>query len=61
LLSTLIVGTVFGTARIAYDGLFPVMAWHFAVDAVAGVAGPKYLVKAVPTTAEEKTHSPVEI
>jgi membrane protease YdiL (CAAX protease family) len=45
LLSTLVIGTVFGTARIAYDGLVPVMVWHSAVDAVAGVAGPKYLVK----------------
>jgi uncharacterized protein len=45
LLSTLVIGTVFGTARIAYDGLVPVMVWHFAVDAVAGVAGPKYLIK----------------
>jgi membrane protease YdiL (CAAX protease family) len=54
LLSTLVVGTVFGTARIAYDGLVPVMIWHFAVDAVAGVAGPKYLVRtALPPTAEE--------
>jgi len=55
IVSTLIIGTVFGTARIAYDGLVPVMAWHFAVDAVAGVAGPKYLVKAVPP-AEEEIH-----
>ena len=55
IVSTLIIGTVFGTARIAYDGLVPVMAWHFAVDAVAGVAGPKYLVKAVPS-AEEEIH-----
>jgi membrane protease YdiL (CAAX protease family) len=54
LLSTLVIGTVFGTARIAYDGLVPVMLWHFAVDAVAGVAGPKYLVRAaLPPTAEE--------
>jgi len=54
LLSTLVIGTVFGTARIAYDGLVPVMIWHFAVDAVAGVAGPKYLVRAAqPPTAEE--------
>ena len=59
LLSTLVIGTVFGTARIAYDGLFPVMLWHFAVDAVAGVAGPKYLVRAVPTTAEVEIHSPL--
>ena len=56
LLSTLVIGTVFGTARIAYDGLVPVVVWHFAVDAVAGVAGPKYLVRAAPPTAEEEIH-----
>jgi membrane protease YdiL (CAAX protease family) len=56
LVSTLVVGTVFGTARIAYDGLAPVMVWHFAVDAVAGVAGPKYLVEAAPPTAAEEIH-----
>ena len=56
IVSTLVIGTVFGTARIAYDGLVPVMAWHFAVDAVAGVAGPKYLVKAVPSAAVEEIH-----
>jgi len=53
IVSTLVIGTVFGTARIAYDGLLPVMLWHFAVDAVAGVAGPKYLVRTVPATGEE--------
>jgi membrane protease YdiL (CAAX protease family) len=51
--STLVIGTVFGAARIAYDGLLPVMLWHFAVDAVAGVAGPKYLVRALPAPGEE--------
>jgi len=45
--STLVIGAVFGTARIAYDGMVPVMLWHFTVDAVAGVAGPKYLVSQV--------------
>jgi membrane protease YdiL (CAAX protease family) len=53
IVSTLVIGTVFAAARIAYDGLLPVMLWHFAVDAVAGVAGPKYLVRAVPARAEE--------
>jgi CAAX protease family protein len=53
IVSTLVIGTVFGTARIAYDGLVPVMLWHFAVDAVAGVAGPKYLVRAVPPEGRE--------
>jgi uncharacterized protein len=56
IVSTLVIGTVFGTARIAYDGLLPVMLWHFAVDAVAGVAGPKYLVRAVPPAAGEEIH-----
>ncbi len=56
LLSTLVIGTVFGAARIAYDGLVPVMAWHFAVDAVAGVAGPKYLVGVEPPADVEEIH-----
>src|SRR5271154_4785122 len=56
LLSTLVIGTVFGTARIAYDGLVPVMIWHFAVDAVAGVAGAKYLVKMEPSATPEEIH-----
>jgi uncharacterized protein len=45
LVSTLVVGTVFGTARIAYDGLAAVAIWHMAIDAVAGIAGPAYLLK----------------
>ena len=55
--STLVIGTVFGTARIAYDGMVPVMFWHFAVDAVAGVAGPKYLLKRVSAPVNEEIHS----
>ena len=43
--STLLLGVLFGMARIAYDGLVPVIAWHFAVDAVAGVAGPRFLTQ----------------
>jgi uncharacterized protein len=42
--STLVIGTVFGMGRIAYDSLVPVIFWHGAVDLVAGVAGPRYLV-----------------
>jgi CAAX protease family protein len=57
IVSTLVIGTVFGTARIAYDGLAPVILWHSAVDAVAGVAGPKYLLKQVPDTRHEEIHS----
>jgi uncharacterized protein len=57
LVSTLAIGTVFGMARIAYDGLVPVMVWHFAVDAVAGVAGPRYLGRAVAPEAAVEIHS----
>jgi membrane protease YdiL (CAAX protease family) len=42
--STLVVGTVFGVGRIANDSLIPVIFWHGAVDLVAGVAGPRYLI-----------------
>ena len=41
--STLVIGLVLGTGRIAYDSLVPAIFWHSAVDVVAGVAGPKYL------------------
>ncbi len=61
LVSTLVIGTVFGTARIAYDGLVPVMAWHFAVDAVAGVAGPKYLLRRGAQAPETEIQSPVKL
>jgi len=50
--STLVIGTVFGTARIAYDSLVPVMVWHAAVDLVAGIAGPRYLSEAPNPTSE---------
>jgi membrane protease YdiL (CAAX protease family) len=47
LVSTLVVGTVLGSGRIAYDSLVPVIFWHSAVDVVAGIAGPRYLLRAV--------------
>jgi membrane protease YdiL (CAAX protease family) len=47
--STLIVGTVFGTGRIVYDSLVPVIFWHGAVDLVAGFAGPRYFVESTVT------------
>jgi membrane protease YdiL (CAAX protease family) len=53
LLSTLVIGAVFGTARFAYDGMIPVMVWHFAVDAVAGIAGPRYLLRQVRPSGHE--------
>lgn len=43
--STLLVGVVFGLARIAYHSLEPVMLWHAAIDIVAGFAGYRYLLR----------------
>jgi membrane protease YdiL (CAAX protease family) len=43
--ATGLMGLVFGAARIWLQSLLPVMVWHSAVDLVAGVAGPKYLLK----------------
>lgn len=43
--STMVLGGLFGAARIAYDSLLPVVLWHAAVDVVAGVAGSKYLAQ----------------
>jgi membrane protease YdiL (CAAX protease family) len=45
LVSTLLLGVVFAVARITYHSLAPVILWHVAVDLVAGVAGPRYLVR----------------
>jgi uncharacterized protein len=58
---TLVIGTVFGIARIAYDSLIPAMAWHFAIDAVAGVAGPRYLVRAKEPDASPSTSAAMEL
>jgi membrane protease YdiL (CAAX protease family) len=46
IVSTLAVGAVLGSGRIAYDSLVPVIFWHSAVDVVAGIAGPRYLLRA---------------
>jgi membrane protease YdiL (CAAX protease family) len=42
---TLVLGTVFGTARILYDSLVPVVLWHAVIDIVAGLAGRRYLIE----------------
>jgi membrane protease YdiL (CAAX protease family) len=52
---TLIIGAIFGTGRIAYDALAPVMLWHITVDAVAGIAGPRYLVRAQKSAVEQNS------
>jgi membrane protease YdiL (CAAX protease family) len=43
--STTILGLLFGTTLAAVVSLVPVMLWHIAVDLVAGIAGPKYLIR----------------
>lgn len=40
-----LLGLLFGVARLLTSSLFPVMLWHAVVDVVAGVAGPKYLLR----------------
>jgi membrane protease YdiL (CAAX protease family) len=52
--STMILGLLFGGVRLACHSLIPVMAWHTAVDIVAGVAGPRFLLRhAIPATEAE--------
>ena len=45
LVSTFLLGLIFGGARTLLASLFPVMVWHIAIDVVAGIAGPRFLVK----------------
>jgi CAAX protease family protein len=40
---TILLGAVFGGARILCDSIVPLVFWHAAVDLVAGMAGAKYL------------------
>ena len=44
ILGTFVMGVLFGIVRLAYDTLLPVMMMHTAVDLVAGIAGPRYLL-----------------
>ena len=44
ILGTFVMGILFGGVRLAYDTLVPVVMMHIAVDLVAGIAGPRYLL-----------------
>jgi membrane protease YdiL (CAAX protease family) len=55
IIMTLIIGTILGTSRIAYDCLVPAIFWHSAVDVVAGTAGPRYLTQRPPANTERST------
>jgi CAAX protease family protein len=52
LVSTMVVGIVLGIGRVVYGSLVPVIFWHAAVDVVAGVAGPRYLLKSTANAVE---------
>jgi len=45
LIGTGILGLLFGAFRALTGSLIPVTAWHAAVDIVAGIAGPRYLIQ----------------
>src|SRR5437868_2804339 len=45
---TSLLGVIFGVVRAIYGSLVPVVVWHAAVDVVAGIAGPKYLIRTPP-------------
>ena len=45
LIGTGILGLLFGAFRAYTGSLLPVAAWHAAVDLVAGIAGPRYLIQ----------------
>jgi membrane protease YdiL (CAAX protease family) len=47
---TTLLGLLFGSARTLLGSLIPVSAWHTGVDLIAGLAGPKYLIKSKPVT-----------
>lgn len=58
--STTFLGILFGLGRWALGSLVPVMAWHMGVDIVAGIAGPRYLIKNKSVTTSVTTpHEPV--
>ena len=42
-----ILGILFAMARITYHSLLPVVAWHAALDVVAGIAGARFFVPAL--------------
>ena len=50
LIGTGILGLLFGAFRAFLGTFLPVVAWHAAIDIVAGVAGPRYLIHSKPVT-----------
>ena len=48
----MLIGLFLGAGRVVYGSLVPPVFWHSAVDVVAGTAGPKYLLRAMPKVPE---------
>jgi membrane protease YdiL (CAAX protease family) len=45
-LGTTILGLLFAGGRIVFGNLVPPIVWHSVIDLVAGIAGPRYLLRA---------------
>jgi len=45
ILGTTLMGFLFGVSRLVFQSLAPGIVWHSAVDLVAGMAGPRYLLR----------------
>lgn len=45
LIGTGLLGVIFGVFRAFTGSIVPVAAWHAAIDIVAGIAGPRYLIQ----------------
>ncbi len=58
-MGTALLGALFGTARIVYHSLVPVVLWHSAVDLVAGVVGPRYLTQSSDCMHNQRNGAPV--
>jgi uncharacterized protein len=46
MIATALLGILFGMARVGFGGVGPMMVWHAVVDVVAGIAGPRFLLRA---------------
>jgi len=45
-LGTTILGLMFAGGRLVFGSLIPPIVWHSVIDLVAGIAGPRYLLRA---------------
>jgi len=45
MIGTGLLGLIFAVSRLFFSSLGPVVIWHAAVDIIAGVAGPRFLLR----------------